>query len=73
MKLSCGGRWRDGIGRWVVVVDEVSLLDVSFGSIAMLKRALPSPLDDDVSRRFRRGTKNRCRCSTTGDQGKLGS
>jgi len=56
-----------------VVADEDSLLDVSFGSIAMLKRALPSPLDDDVSRRICRRAKNRRGCSTTRDQGELGS
>ena len=56
-----------------MVVDEDSLLDVSCVSITMLKRALPSPIDDDVSRRICRGTKNRRRCSTTGDKGELGS
>ena len=50
-----------------MVLVEDSSLEVSFGPIAMLKGALPSPLDDDVSRRVSRRTKDRRRGSTTGD------
>jgi hypothetical protein len=51
MKLSWGGRWSGGMGRWVTVGAESGLLGCQpFSHTSVAGEDLPSPCDGDISR-----------------------